>query len=69
MASQLAYFETVAGSWRYLLRAREDIGKVTPEDVMRVAGTYFKKENRTVATLIKRKATDLPKAKGSNEAP
>jgi predicted Zn-dependent peptidase len=54
MASQLAYFETIAGSWRYILKAREDIGKVTPEDIMRVAKTYFTKENRTVATLVKK---------------
>ena len=54
MASQLSYFETVAGSWRYILKAREDIGKVSPEDIMRVAKTYFTKENRTVATLIKK---------------
>lgn len=54
MASQLAYFETIAGSWRYILRAREDIGKVTPEDIMRVAKKTFTKENRTVTTLVKK---------------
>ncbi|MDC4205077.1 MAG: insulinase family protein [Candidatus Manganitrophus sp.] len=52
LASQLAYFEAVAGDWRYVLRNRDNIMKVTGEDVMRVARTYFTKKNRTVATLV-----------------
>lgn len=52
LASQLAYFETVAGDWRYTLRNRDAIVKVTAEDVKRVADTYFKKKNRTVVTLV-----------------
>ena len=53
LASQLAYFQAVAGDWRYLLEARERIAAVTPEDVQRVAKQYFIKSNRTVATLVK----------------
>lgn len=52
LASQLAYFEAVAGDWRYILRNRDKIMKVTGEDVMRVARAYFTKKNRTVATLV-----------------
>ncbi len=52
LASQLAYFETVAGDWRYTLRNRDAIANVTAEDVKRVARTYFKKKNRTVVTLV-----------------
>lgn len=52
LASQLAYFEAVAGDWRYVLRNRDKIMEVTGEDVMRVARTYFTKKNRTVATLV-----------------
>lgn len=52
LAGQLAYFEAVAGDWRYILRNRDKIMKVTGEDVMRVARTYFTKKNRTVATLV-----------------
>ncbi|MBI3803817.1 MAG: insulinase family protein [Nitrospirae bacterium] len=52
LASQLAYFQAVAGDWRYVLQNRDDIAKVTGEDVMRVARTYFTKKNRTVATLV-----------------
>ena len=53
LASQLAYFQAVAGDWRYILRNRDEITKVTGEDVMRVARAYFTKKNRTVATLVK----------------
>jgi len=53
LASQLAYFQAVAGDWRYALRNRDKIAKVTGEDVMRVAREYFTKKNRTVATLVK----------------
>ncbi len=30
------------------------IAEITPEDIMRVAEKYLVKENRTVATLVKR---------------
>ena len=54
LASQLALYQTVAGDWRYLLRARDRIAAVTPADIQRVATEYFTKSNRTVATLIKK---------------
>jgi len=54
LAGRLAYFEAVAGGWRYTLRNRDAIAKVTAEDVARVAKTYFTKKNRTVATLVKK---------------
>ncbi len=63
LASQLAYFQAVAGDWRYVLRNRDQIAKVTPEDVMRVARTYFTKKNRTVATLVKVPSTGEPSGK------
>ncbi len=53
LAGQLAYFEAVAGDWRYLLRARDRFAATTPADVMRVAKAYFTKNNRTVATLVR----------------
>ncbi len=53
LASQLSYFQTVAGDWRYILEARKRIAAVTAEDIQRVAATYFRKSNRTVATLVK----------------
>jgi len=53
LAGQLAYFQTVAKDWRYVIKARERIAAVTPQDIQRVARIYFKKNNRTVATLVR----------------
>jgi predicted Zn-dependent peptidase len=53
MAYWLASSEATAGSWKYLLTWREQIRRVTPEDVMRVARAYFTEENRTVGTIVK----------------
>ncbi len=53
LAGQLAYFQVVAKDWRYVLKARERIAAVTPEDIQRVARTYLTKINRTVATLVR----------------
>jgi predicted Zn-dependent peptidase len=54
LASQLALYQTVAGDWRYALKARDKIATVTAVDVQRVAAEYFTKSNRTVATLVKK---------------
>lgn len=56
MANQLAFYEGIAGDWRYILNWREKMYEITPEDIMRVAQTYFKKSNRTVATLVKKES-------------
>jgi zinc protease len=36
------------GDWRLFFLYRDRVGKVTPEDVARVARTYFQRSNRTV---------------------
>jgi predicted Zn-dependent peptidase len=54
LASQLALYQTVAGDWRYVLKARDKIAAITPVDIQRVAMEYFMKSNRTVATLVKK---------------
>ncbi len=51
LAAQLAYFQAVAGDWRYLERHSSVLATVTPEEVSEVARTYFTPENRTVAVL------------------
>ncbi len=56
LASQLALYQTVAGDWRYVIKARDKVAAVTPADIQRVATQYFTKSNRTVATLIKKPA-------------
>lgn len=54
MANQLAFYEGIAGDWRYILNWRKKMHEITPDDIMRVAKTYFNKSNRTVATLVKK---------------
>ena len=52
MASQLGYFESMAGSWKYVLTFLDTLGTITEDDVHRVASQYLTKQNRTVATMV-----------------
>jgi predicted Zn-dependent peptidase len=54
LARNLTEFEATAGSWRYMTEHRARISKVTPADIMRVASTYFTRENRTVGFITKK---------------
>lgn len=54
IATQLAYYEGFRGGWKKLGEYVEKLNKVTAQDIMRVAKKYLSKENRTVATLIKK---------------
>jgi predicted Zn-dependent peptidase len=54
LARMLASAKTRTGDWRNF-DEREKYARVTPEDIMRVAGTYFIKTNRTVAELVSKK--------------
>lgn len=56
LAGILTYFQTVVGDWRYFARYRDEIEKITPEDVQRVARQYLVPANRTVAILVKKEA-------------
>jgi len=40
------------GDWRLLFYERDQLAKVTPDDVMRVAGKYFKESNRSLGVFI-----------------
>jgi len=53
LASKLSYFETIAGDWRYLSNHPKIISQITKEEIMSAAKRYFKKSNRTVATLVR----------------
>ena len=53
LAQQLARAQAVHGDWRLVATHREMVSRVTVGDIMRVARTYFTKENRTVATLVR----------------
>ena len=46
------------GDWRLIFIMRDNIKKVTPEDVMRVAKAYLKPSNRTLAEFIPTKSPD-----------
>lgn len=57
IALQLAE-EIAAGDWRLYFLRRDDIAKVTPADVLRVAKDYFKSSNRTLGEFIPTKTPD-----------
>jgi len=54
LARQLAYFQSVAGDWRYLERHAGILATVTPEEVAAMARTYLVPENRTTAVIRSR---------------
>ena len=49
MASLLAQTEVIQGDWKQIITYRENLQKVTPADVQRVARDIFKKDNCTAA--------------------
>jgi zinc protease len=51
VAIWLAY-EVGAGDWRDLFLSRDEIAKVTPAEVLRVAKAYLKSSNRTLGEFI-----------------
>jgi zinc protease len=53
MSSYLA-----SGDWRLLFLTRDDVKKVTPDDVVRVAKAYLKSSNRTMGEFIPTKTPD-----------
>ncbi len=54
LARNLTEYEAATGSWRYMTEHRGKIARVTPADIMRVAATYFTRENRTVGFITKK---------------
>lgn len=59
LANTLATLEVQIG-WRYLMSYLEEIAKVTPEDIQRVAKKYFTDENRTTVHVIPGGDPDRP---------
>ncbi len=51
LVGTLAEAELIARDYNYIGYVQRQIGKITPEDIMRVAKEYFTEDNRTVATL------------------
>ena len=54
LALQLAGSVTLHGDWRTTFERTALLYDVQPADVQRVVQTYFTRDNRTVATLVKR---------------
>lgn len=52
LASELSYFESVAGDWRYIDTHLEVLDKITPGEIQECVQKYLTGENRTVAFLV-----------------
>lgn len=68
LASQLTYFQSTVGDWRYVATHPEVLASITPADIQRFAQTYLTPENRVVATLVPA-AKPAPAAKTAAGAP
>jgi predicted Zn-dependent peptidase len=55
LAGMLSYYEALLGDYRYLAEYTATIDRITPDDILQAARTYLTPENRTVATLIKKR--------------
>lgn len=51
LASMLSYYEALLGDFQYIVDYTDNIARITPEDIIRVAKKYLTRGNRTVATL------------------
>lgn len=58
LASDLGEYEAMA-DWRYMVTYLDQIAKVTPADVQRVAKTYFQSQNRTVGWFVPQAANEV----------
>lgn len=63
IAGSLSYYEALLGDYRYISRYNKVIEKITPADVLRVAGIYLNNSNRTVVRLTKTAAAQGSKTK------
>jgi predicted Zn-dependent peptidase len=57
LALQIAASASLLGDWRRTFAFPDRIQAVTPADIKRVVQAYFRKENRTVAVLVKKSAS------------
>lgn len=53
LAQQLAYFQSVAGDWRYVVQHATVMATITPEEIWKVAAAYLQPTQRTVTVLRK----------------
>jgi len=52
LASELSYFESVAGDWRYIDTHLEVLDTITADEIQEKVKKYLSEENRTVAILV-----------------
>ncbi len=55
LANMISYFEILVGDYRYITNHLKVIDKITPDDIMKASKKYLVPENRTVATIVKKK--------------
>jgi len=67
LAGMLSYYEVLIGDYRYLTNYIKAIDTITPDGVMQAAQKYLKKENRTVATLVPKRASSVQSGQPANE--
>jgi len=51
LASQLSYFQVLAGDWKYLAAYLDHVNRFKAEDIQNVVKKYLSKNNRTVGIL------------------
>jgi zinc protease len=69
MATELSDY-ACQGGWRLFFLQRDRVAKVTPADVMRVAGRYLRRSNRTVGVYLpteRAQSVAIPAAKSAAE--
>ena len=54
LAGMLSYYEALLGDYRYLTGYTAAVDKITPDDIQQAARTYLTRENRTVATGVRK---------------
>lgn len=54
LAGMLSYYEALLGDYHYLTGYTAIIDKITPDDIQQTARTYLTRENRTVATGVRK---------------
>ena len=54
LAGMLSYYEALLGDYHYLTDYISTIDKITPEDIRHAARTYLTRENRTVASGVRK---------------
>jgi len=60
-ANALGTYGLFIGDYRRLFSAARDFGRVTRDDILRVASQYLNENNRTVATLLPESESPAPK--------